>query len=173
LVAATWLFVTALIIALSQQQQKWKNLNQTIPEITNSIQQTKDSFELRRRRLSSSDSKPDDAAATPPIQQPARFLMGIFTIAKERERRDLIRNALAMYQDRRICFLGSRDGNLPPAPADHCELIYTFVFGANPKGPTQVLGNESGPVITTPPSGFEASVEPNDITFLNIKVRWR
>ncbi len=148
-------WLCALIIVSSQRQELF--------QLDSSLQQKKEVGTHVRRKLSISDQPPTK-------QKPARFLMGIFTVEKEQKRRNLIRRALAMYHDKRICSMGSTNGALPPAPADRCELIYTFVFGANPDGPTQVLGNFSGPVITTPPEEFKDSREPNDITFLNIKV---
>lgn len=155
------MFVT--VVCHQQEEPKGMQIDRIVMKSDANSHETKATE--TRRRLSSAKE------AVAPLQKPGRFLMGIFTISKERERRDLIRKALAMYQDSRICSLGSTDGNLPTAPADGCELIYTFVFGANPEGPTQVLGNSSLPVITKPPADFDASLEPNDITFLNIKVR--
>lgn len=155
---AVWL--CALFIA-STQRRDFVQLDGS-----GQVDQDHTANKLVTRQLSSRDSTYDRRQA----QKPARFIMGIFTVVTDIKRRKLIRKSLAMYKDRRICSMGSNNGELPPAIADHCELIYTFVVGANRDGPTQVLGNFSGPLLTTPPQDFIFSQEPNDITFLNIKV---
>ncbi len=125
-----------------------------------------------------------DAATDTYTNPPAHFLLGIFTIAEERSRRSLIRSAFAMYNDTRLCSFGSTNDqpmlSPPSATQNGCELFYTFVIGANPKGDTQLVLDHSAspsrgtlpliPLITTPPPGFDTTLEPNDITFLNIQV---
>jgi hypothetical protein len=113
--------------------------------------------------------------------RPARFLMGIFTIVEERTQRNLVRRALALYNDSRVCSFGSTNGQMPPRPPDHCQLIYTFVIGANPQGAKQIVKSvtttttKNSPqfpwFLLTAPSGLDMTREPNnDLTFLNIQV---
>jgi hypothetical protein len=104
---------------------------------------------------------------------PARFLMGIFTVQDKTRLRDAVRRTLNWYNDSRVCAIGSIDGEMPPQPPDHCQIIYTFVMGANPNGTSQFFADSSSDlsILTTPPKTLKAG-EPNDITFLNIKVHF-
>lgn len=108
-----------------------------------------------------------------------RFLFGIMSYdhkLEKRRRKNIRRTYLSFYKDffdatapYRICSLV----DWLKAPTGHpmleqCQIIYTFVIGANPKGPTQVLEfNESFP-LSIDPSQIHGDSE-RDVTYLNIQ----
>jgi hypothetical protein len=106
-----------------------------------------------------------------------RFLYGIMSYDHklEKRRRSTIRRTyLSFYKDfsettpHRICALVDWLQAPPGHPLlDQCQLIYTFVIGANPEGPTQLLEfNESFP-LSIDPSQIPHS--ERDVTYLNIQ----
>jgi hypothetical protein len=143
---------------------------------------------------------------TPPLSlPPPRLLLGIFSMDSpmERERRALIRETyLTYFQNRsatttttrptpnRICSLQQlflEDSLLPlPPHADggdsSCQMVYTFVLGGNPNGPTELVEpNASYPLTIDEPSISINNINKNnshhhphaddesDIVFLNIR----
>jgi hypothetical protein len=113
---------------------------------------------------------------------PFRMILGIFSMdtPKDLQRRKLIRRTYLSFYDslnkanvttpgRRICALADlREGNL--SHPDECQLIYTFVIGANsnPHAPTELLDEGSDQTI---PMTLDRSNEPTyerDVVYLNI-----
>jgi hypothetical protein len=117
---------------------------------------------------------------TPQVQhqsQHVRFFMGIFTKIHQRAMRTAVRELFDLHNDTRVCAFGSLDGQIPPPPADHCQLMYTFVIGGATKGDTQIIKPRrqkqllATPLLTKPDPKFNVTLERNnDVTFLNIKV---
>ena len=85
---------------------------------------------------------------TIPCKQGPRILMGIMSMDTEidRQQRQIIRDTYLSYFRRSepqksstnpICSLA--DVQKYPYSVDHCQLVYAFVIGANPNGPTKLL----------------------------------
>jgi hypothetical protein len=133
-------------------------------------------------------TKQSPSPADTDTRRPARFLMGIFSVAGDVKRRDILRRGLQVYNMSRVCPFGSSHHMMPSSSSsaislfDDCELMYTFVIGANLNGSKQIVKNELpnlddttkeiASLITQPPSEWNyLTSEPDDITFLNIQVR--
>lgn len=123
-------------------------------------------------RITPSNTTTTSTAATP------KFLYGIMSYDKkieQRRRQNIRRTYLSFYRDfsttpNRICALA--DVLLLQAGdplLDECQIIYAFVIGGNPNGPTQLLEfNESFPLIINP-SQIPNTAEERDIVYLNIQ----
>ncbi len=115
---------------------------------------------------------PTAVLMTPP--PPPRFFLGIFTLLTGHRRRRALRQALEMYNDTRVCSFGDYDRQKPyrrPPIDDSCQLIYTFVVGASPNGPMEILRKDRHvPLLAVPPADYRPEAkEFNDITFLRIQ----
>lgn len=102
----------------------------------------------------------------------AKVLMGIVTadVFGEPRYRSAFRDLFVLHP--KVCRLGEYVVGTK-AFQDRCELIYTFVLGANvdPNGPTEIV-NETFPILTPPDELHpQHSVDFNetDMTFLNIR----
>lgn len=87
------------------------------------------------------------------------FLVGVFTTLQHVRERQRIRDGIFSPDDQRICSLQNFLMALTP---QSCTVLYTFVIGGNPVGPT---------ALTTRASSFLAKVEASehDVTFLDIQ----
>ncbi len=86
----------------------------------------------------------------------------------------MIRHALNLYNDSRVCPFGAFDRQKPtklPTLDDHCQLMYTFVVGANSDGPLEiVLQNRNVPMLAIPSQELRLEAdEYKDMTFLRIR----
>lgn len=89
------------------------------------------------------------------------FLIGIFSTLEEEELRTSVRSSFFVHRDGRVCSLQEyvKSGHRKKV----CQILYTFVIGANPGGPTLILDDSSFRRTAAPETG-----EP-DITWLNIR----
>ena len=105
-----------------------------------------------------------------PTQTP-RFLFGIFSTLRESdiERRKVIRRTYLASDPRRICSLK----DLPDKP--HCQIVYTFVVGANATGTTDmvdqtpqslVIDTTEGPILNEQEQEIP---HEDDVTYLNLR----
>ncbi len=108
-----------------------------------------------------------------------RLLLGIFSMDSsiELERREMIRNTyLRTFVDtdtpHRICSLAQLK---TMQQKDQCQLAYTFIVGANPTGPKEIVeeNNTTGPITLThdkiPIAIRLTDHEKGDIVYLNIQ----
>ena len=113
-------------------------------------------------------------ATTPRVGvRPTRILVGIMTMdaPHELECRRQFRELFGLFDahhDGRVCSLGSFIAN--PSHHEDCQLVYTFVMGANPDGPTELVNNSMPVVRTFESAKVNASDKHfNDMTLLNIR----
>jgi hypothetical protein len=126
-----------------------------------------------------------DRTAKPLTKKRPRFLWGIMTTlegSKEKSRRDIIRRTYLGYY-KNYPHLADRICSLSEAKAkESCQLIYTFVVGANSNGPTNLVDHKNSShaltldeseVVTQFPAFSNSSDASHniekDMTFLNIK----
>ncbi len=120
----------------------------------------------------------------------ARFVLGIVLRVTDEGRRTIMRRAFDLYHDPRVCSFGGGNGQVLSPPPASCELAYTFVVGGNPNGATQIVKTNnhnhihhnnhnnhsssmspmSDGLLAPVPKRYIASQQPNDTTFLNIRV---
>jgi hypothetical protein len=115
-----------------------------------------------------------------------KFLLGIFTMDKpfDRTRRDAIRKTYLKFYDsayeakgresvnkNRICSL--QDLQKGKVDIHDCQIAYTFVVGANPEGPTDLVemhhSNSSYPLVVEHPISQSGNTLEDDVTYLNMK----
>jgi hypothetical protein len=104
----------------------------------------------------------------------ARVFMGIVTadVFGEPRYRKAFRELFSIHP--KVCRFGDYTSvNATQSFKDRCELIYTFVLGANvkPDGPTEIVNN-SYPIITPLEERLpqhSIDFDENDMTFLNIR----
>lgn len=100
--------------------------------------------------------------------RPPRMLVGVFTTVEEKNRRQKLRDYIfknPSRMDSRLCSLDEfMQRNLPA----ECQVIYTFVVGANmnPKGPLTHTDKSQMPILVNPK--YLPEVE-SDVTYLNIR----
>ena len=118
----------------------------------------------------------------------ARVVMGIFTADNEEERRyrskfrqlfklDPRVCSLAAYQRRNIDTLYNSQKIVAPTKITssgqvvECELIYTFVAGANPHGPTELVVEtlDQPFLVNRPVASQSRDFNNEDMTLLNIQ----
>ncbi len=191
-----WVCVLLLAVTQREASTRLRTFQSFSPDLEDAV-----SFPSRKLSLAEEVTflEPTTAAAalstnhTSLKPRGARFLMGIFSVQEDYVKRKLIRRALRMYNDTRICAMGSTTATMPPPPPEGCELIYTFVIGAKLRGATQIVGGSPRSLITNPfllrgkgpkPKKKKQKKqtkqqqhpvlkkrEPKDVTFLNIRVR--
>ncbi len=68
--------------------------------------------------------------------RPVRFLWGIMSTLRPKDaiRRDVIRRTYLSYDSDRICSLSEANQK-----ANSCQILYTFVVGANPNAPMDLV----------------------------------
>jgi hypothetical protein len=114
---------------------------------------------------------------TPSTQQNrrARVLLGIFTadFREERRYRKKLRELFQLHP--RICSLSefttatSLDA---PSLSPPCEIIYTFVAGGNPDGPTELVDGSLPMLAERPVASHSTDFHDSDMTLLNIRYVW-
>jgi hypothetical protein len=105
-------------------------------------------------------------------RQRARILLGIFTadFREERRYRNKLRDLFQLHP--RICSLSefttttSLDAPSLPSP---CEIIYTFVAGGNPNGPTELVDGSLAILAKRPVVSYSTDFNDSDMTLLNIR----
>ena len=116
----------------------------------------------------------DDSRLKLDITKPrrAKVLMGIVTadVFGEPRYRQAFRDLLSIHP--KVCRL-SEFRNGTKSFRDRCELVYTFVLGANvdPKGPTEIV-NATYPILVKPENlhpQHSFDFNETDMTFLNIR----
>jgi hypothetical protein len=105
-------------------------------------------------------------------QRPTRVLIGIFSADTNPDLRYRRKFRELFGIDPRVCSLASFI-NRKNEVGGHiqCELIYTFVVGANNDGPTELVDN-SFPILVERPikdEAITADLNNDDMTLLNIK----
>ena len=117
----------------------------------------------------------------PPRQRRLGMLVGIFTadFQNDREYRSRHRKLFTLWNDPRVCSLGEFEQKVKTG-MNACELIYTFVVGANPAGPTEWMETDeeedgrrhNNPILVTDgiDSNFTApDLMKRDVTRMNIR----
>jgi hypothetical protein len=108
----------------------------------------------------------------------ARLLLGITTMDTrlEADRRALIRKTYLKYFEgsrtpHRICsLLDLLNGSLSINDSVQCQMAYTFVVGANPSGPKELVEVNTSYPITTAKGDLDNGLEAeNDVVYLNIQ----
>jgi hypothetical protein len=105
-------------------------------------------------------------------RQRARVLLGIFTadFREERRYRKKLRKLFQLHP--RICSLSefttatSLDA---PSLSPPCEIIYTFVAGGNPNGPTELVDGSLPMLAERPVASSSTDFHDSDMTLLNIR----
>lgn len=100
-----------------------------------------------------------------------RFLFGIFSTLRKHDfvRRKVIRRTYLASDPYRICSMK----DLPNKP--NCQIVYTFVVGANATGPTDLVEHRLSPLVVDPSEfpvvddyGDVVAIE-DDVTYLNLQ----
>jgi hypothetical protein len=105
-------------------------------------------------------------------RQRARILLGIFTadFREERRYRKKLRDLFQLHP--RVCSLSdfitanSLDETSLSSP---CEIIYTFVAGGNPNGPTELVDGSLPMLAERPVVSYSTDFKYSDMTLLNIR----
>jgi hypothetical protein len=105
-------------------------------------------------------------------RQRARILLGIFTadIQGENRYRKKFRDLFHLHP--RVCSLAdfttadSLDAN---SLSSFCEIIYTFVAGGNPDGPTELVDDSLPMLAGRPIASTSTDFNDSDMTLLNIR----
>lgn len=105
-------------------------------------------------------------------RQRARILLGIFTadFREERRYRKKLRDLFQLHP--RICSLAdfTTANSLDAASlSSPCEIIYTFVAGGNPNGPTELLDDSLPMLAGQPVASYSTDFNDSDMTLLNIR----
>lgn len=96
-----------------------------------------------------------------PTDQPTTFLLGIFTVMEDVQRRRLIRETmLAAAPDASVCSLQEYDKKKKGS----CQIVYTFVVGGNPQAPTEWSEGTSRTL-----DANQMLKHEHDILYLNVK----
>lgn len=132
---------------------------------------TKSPSTLNHDILIETNAMTDDSAQLRRTRQRPRFLFGIFSTLRETDaiRRSVIRRTYLASDPDRICSVK----DLVNKP--HCQIVYTFVLGANATGPTDMVDQppQSLTVDTReePILDEQGRVIPyeDDVTYLNLR----
>jgi hypothetical protein len=105
-------------------------------------------------------------------QQRARILVGIFTadFREERRYRKKFRELFQLHP--RACSLAdftTADTLGSNTDTSSCEIIYTFVAGANPHGPTELVDGLLPMLVERPVASRSTDFNDSDMTLLNIR----
>lgn len=75
----------------------------------------------------------------------------------------------------RVCPLGDFQTKLSSKERRACQVIYTFVIGVNPSGPTEIVTSGNGApklLVKRSDQNFASDIQSEDCTLLNIKYVW-
>jgi hypothetical protein len=75
----------------------------------------------------------------------------------------------------RVCPLGDFQTKLTSKERRACQVIYTFVIGVNPSGPTEIVTSGNGApklLVKRSDQNFASDIQSEDCTLLNIKYVW-
>jgi hypothetical protein len=130
------------------------------------------SLSLHANRLWEEMAQPVENAIKKQQDNRPTFLWGIPTMMNDTTQRQLLRETYLSYyntvqknQENRICSLA--DLQKKRSKVEQCQIVYVFVVGGNPKGPTELVApNASFPITMKPPS---TSIKEDDVVFLNIR----
>jgi hypothetical protein len=105
-------------------------------------------------------------------RQRARILLGIFTadFREERRYRKKLRDLFQLHP--RICSLSefTAANSLEfTSLSSPCEIIYTFVAGGNPNGPTELVDGSLPMLAERPVASYSTDFNDSDMTLLNIR----
>lgn len=138
---------------------------------------------LRRRAkeggASSAYYGDDDDDDEPHLGAKTTFLLGVFSTLteKEKRRRALIRETYLSSEHSipGLCSLPDYEARGPKFRSG-CRIVYAFVVGANPRGPTERVreeddadGGGGGGVLALNGASVEGSMAESDVVYLNIK----
>lgn len=107
--------------------------------------------------------------ATSPSDKP-KTLIGIFSTLEDASK-TWHRKVFAQYPGR-VCSLGDFQSRLSKTERRACQVIYTFVIGASPSGPAEIItsGNGAPKLLVKKSEGnFASDIQSDDCTLLNIK----
>jgi hypothetical protein len=115
-------------------------------------------------------------AETTPIEageetrRPPKVLVGIlsddsFNGCTYRKRH---KKLLGIWKDARTCSLPDYR-SWKEEQRSKCELIYTFVVGGNPEGPTEIVDNTTALLMPKPVKALRDDINDADVTVLNIR----
>eukprot|EP00980_Cylindrotheca_fusiformis_P002354 scaffold543_cov119-Cylindrotheca_fusiformis.AAC.21 len=99
-----------------------------------------------------------------------KTLVGIFSTLEDTSK-TWHRQIFARYPDR-VCTLGDFQTKLSDKERKACQVIYTFVIGANPYGPTEIITSGNGApklLVKRSERNFASDIQSEDCTLLNIK----
>jgi hypothetical protein len=105
-------------------------------------------------------------------RQRARILLGIFTadFREERRYRKKLRDLFQLHP--RVCSLAdftTADSLDSTSLSSSCEIIYTFVAGGNPNGPTELVDDSLPMLVGRPVASHSTDFNDSDMTLLNIR----
>jgi hypothetical protein len=101
-----------------------------------------------------------------------RVLLGIFTadLESEEKMRQRHRDLFALWNDDRVCVLHEFQTQSPGQKRERCELVYTFVMGANPHATTELVDDSLRPMLVSRPiAGVGRDINDPGILLLNIR----
>jgi len=75
------------------------------------------------------------------------------------------RELFDIWKDPRVCSLADWQRN----PQGDCQLMYTFVVGANPEGPTEIVDDTVPLLYESPMQSAFSDIQQDDVTRLNIR----
>jgi hypothetical protein len=78
------------------------------------------------------------------------------------------RELLGIWKDPRTCSLPDYR-SWTEEQRSKCELIYTFVVGGNPEGPTEIVDNTTSLLMPKPVKAYREDINDADVTVLNIR----
>jgi len=113
---------------------------------------------------------PNRALGPPPHSRRLRVLMGIVTadFKNDHAYRKRHRSLFGLWNDPRVCSLPDFK-SLPVEERYECEIIYTFVMGANPEASPELVDDSRPPEVTRPIKGLCPDLNEPDMTLLNIR----
>lgn len=99
-----------------------------------------------------------------------RVLFGILTadFKNDETYRKRHRTLFKLWNDKRVCSLPDFK-SMPLEERYECELIYTFVMGANPNATTELVDDSRPFEVTRPVRGTCSDLNEPDTTLLNIR----
>jgi hypothetical protein len=102
----------------------------------------------------------------------ARILLGIFTadFREERRYRKKLRDLFQLHP--RVCTLTdftAADSLHASSLSSSCEIIYTFVAGGNPNGPSELVDGSLPMLAGRPVASHSTDFNDSDMTLLNIR----
>ena len=107
---------------------------------------------------------------TPPHNGRLRVLIGILSadFFNDQVYRKRHRSLFKLWNDSRVCSLPDFK-SMPLAERYTCELIYTFVIGANPDASPELVDNSRPFEVNRPITGTSRDLNDPDMTLLNIR----